>query len=325
MRARRTPVLAAVTAALALVTTTAALPSAPTAAAAPAATERHSAQRVLETYAADTWKSFEAMAVPATGLPADNIGGDLDPATRSGFTSPTNIGAYLWSTAAARDTGLIGRREAKARMTQDPRLGRRPRAPRRQRHVLQLVRPGHRRQAAHLPRVRRDDQAVPLLGRQRVAGHRAAAHRPRRAVAGQEGRPDPRGHGLRLLLQRAGERARRPDPRRLLGRGPARGRRRQGRLLRRRRRVVHRPPLRRVQHRAPDRVVPRHRRRPDPGPPLLRHLPDLPQRHLRLVLDRDQGGRLLGRAPRASASSRARCPTAACRSCRPGAAACSRR
>ena len=48
---------------------------------------------------------MDAMTVGATGLPADNIGGDLDPATRSEYTSPTNIGAYLWSTAAARDTG----------------------------------------------------------------------------------------------------------------------------------------------------------------------------------------------------------------------------
>lgn len=113
MRARRAPVLAALTAALTLIATSAAV------APAPAAPERRpdSNHRVLEKYAADTWKSFEAMTVPATGLPADNIAGDLDPSTRSGFTSPTNIGAYLWSTAAARDTGLIGRREAKQRMT----------------------------------------------------------------------------------------------------------------------------------------------------------------------------------------------------------------
>ena len=67
---------------------------------------------VLKKYLEDTWKSFEAMAVPGTGLPADNIGGDLTAGSRSGFTSPTNMGAYLWSTVAARDTGLIGKREA---------------------------------------------------------------------------------------------------------------------------------------------------------------------------------------------------------------------
>ena len=73
---------------------------------------------MLTRYLKDTWKSFEAMAVPGTGLPADNIGGDLTPASRSGFTSPTNMGAYLWSTVAARDTGLIGKREAFGRMAQ---------------------------------------------------------------------------------------------------------------------------------------------------------------------------------------------------------------
>lgn len=72
--------------------------------------------RVLREYAADTWESFVAMVDPATGLPADNIEGDLDPATRSGYTSPTNIGAYLWSTVVARDLRLISRAEAKQRM-----------------------------------------------------------------------------------------------------------------------------------------------------------------------------------------------------------------
>lgn len=117
MRARRTPVLAAVTAAVALTVTTAGTTAA-IPAVSPASSERHhdSDRRVLERYAADTWKSFEAMAVPATGLPADNIAGNLDPSTRSGFTSPTNIGAYLWSTAAARDTGLISKGEARSRM-----------------------------------------------------------------------------------------------------------------------------------------------------------------------------------------------------------------
>ncbi|WP_199421759.1 glucoamylase family protein [Actinotalea solisilvae] len=72
----------------------------------------------LYEYAADTWASFEAMAHPDTGLPADNVAGDLDPASRSGYTSPTNIGAYLWSTVVARELGLIDRREARDRLTQ---------------------------------------------------------------------------------------------------------------------------------------------------------------------------------------------------------------
>jgi len=69
-------------------------------------------------YATDTWASFEAMVDPGTGLPADNISGDLDPASRSGYTSPTNIGAYLWSTVVARDLRLISRTEAYQRMGQ---------------------------------------------------------------------------------------------------------------------------------------------------------------------------------------------------------------
>jgi hypothetical protein len=70
----------------------------------------------LKEYAADTWRSFDAMTVERTGLPDDNIGGDLDPASRGGYTSPTNIGAYLWSTVTARDVGLISSREARQRM-----------------------------------------------------------------------------------------------------------------------------------------------------------------------------------------------------------------
>jgi putative glucoamylase/uncharacterized protein DUF3131 len=64
----------------------------------------------------DTWRSFTAMTVPATGLPADNIGGALDPATRARYTSPTNIGAYLWSAVAAEDLGVISRRELVSRV-----------------------------------------------------------------------------------------------------------------------------------------------------------------------------------------------------------------
>jgi hypothetical protein len=62
-------------------------------------------------WAADTWRSMAAMVVPATGLPSDNIGGQLDPASRAGYTSPTNIASYLWSAIAARRLGVIGERE----------------------------------------------------------------------------------------------------------------------------------------------------------------------------------------------------------------------
>ncbi|HYH35682.1 MAG TPA: DUF3131 domain-containing protein, partial [Nocardioides sp.] len=109
MRVRRT--LAAALTATALVATTGGTATPATAAPDPAAKKG-----VLRTYAADTWRSFEAMLVEETGLPADNIAGNLRGRTRSGFTSPTNIGAYLWSTVAARDIGLIDRREARQRM-----------------------------------------------------------------------------------------------------------------------------------------------------------------------------------------------------------------
>jgi hypothetical protein len=70
----------------------------------------------LDRYAADTWRSVRAMVYDRTGLPADNVGGSLAAKTRAAYTSPTNIGAYLWSTVSARDLGLIGDREAKQRM-----------------------------------------------------------------------------------------------------------------------------------------------------------------------------------------------------------------
>jgi hypothetical protein len=71
----------------------------------------------LRRWAEDTWRSLDAMTDPAVGLPADNIDGDLDPASRSGHTSPTNIGGYLWSTLAARGLGIIDSDDARARLT----------------------------------------------------------------------------------------------------------------------------------------------------------------------------------------------------------------
>ena len=79
----------------------------------PAAAGEHG---TLERYARDTWRSFVLMVEPRTGLPADNIGGSLRPATRSGYTSPTNIGMYLWATVAARDLGFISTGEATERI-----------------------------------------------------------------------------------------------------------------------------------------------------------------------------------------------------------------
>ena len=73
-----------------------------------------SADKTLVGYARDTWTSLDAMTDPTTGLPADNVTGDLS--TPSAYTSPTNIGGYLWSTVAARDLGVISVRDAHRRM-----------------------------------------------------------------------------------------------------------------------------------------------------------------------------------------------------------------
>ena len=73
----------------------------------------HADRQALQRYAADTWHSFDLLVDTRTGLPDDNVTAD---GKRSGYTSPTNIGAYLWSTLGAREVGLIGRREATARM-----------------------------------------------------------------------------------------------------------------------------------------------------------------------------------------------------------------
>ena len=110
--------------------------------AAPAARERISRQ-VIHSWAADTWASLVAMTDENTGLTADNIGASVRRPVRSGYTSPTNIGGYLWSAVVARDLGLISRRECSTgsrRRSHAPGLGPSPT----QRHVLQLVRRGDR-------------------------------------------------------------------------------------------------------------------------------------------------------------------------------------
>ncbi len=70
-------------------------------------------RRVLKQYAADTWKSFVAMVDENTGLASDNVAADR---TRAAYTSPTNIGTYIWSTLAARDLEIISAREARQRI-----------------------------------------------------------------------------------------------------------------------------------------------------------------------------------------------------------------
>jgi hypothetical protein len=75
-----------------------------------------SERAVLRQYAADTWESFVALADTPTGLPADNI--NADTRERSGYTSPTNIGVYIWATLVARDLQLIKPGEARERIGQ---------------------------------------------------------------------------------------------------------------------------------------------------------------------------------------------------------------
>jgi hypothetical protein len=71
---------------------------------------------VVRTWAADTWASLVAMTDPTTGLPADNIPESLAAGDRSGYTSPTNIGGYMWSAVVARELGIISRSECTHRL-----------------------------------------------------------------------------------------------------------------------------------------------------------------------------------------------------------------
>jgi Putative glucoamylase/Protein of unknown function (DUF3131)/RTX calcium-binding nonapeptide repeat (4 copies) len=73
----------------------------------------HAKSDPLQRYADGTWASFVAMTDEHTGLPADFVDKD---GTRSTPTSPTNIGAYLWSAVAAERLGIISHREAVARL-----------------------------------------------------------------------------------------------------------------------------------------------------------------------------------------------------------------
>jgi hypothetical protein len=72
----------------------------------------------INRWARDTWASLVAMTDPGTGLPADNISGPLRSPKRSGYTSPTNIGGYLWSTVIARELGIITAGECRRRLSQ---------------------------------------------------------------------------------------------------------------------------------------------------------------------------------------------------------------
>jgi len=74
--------------------------------------------RTVVGWAKDTWHSLVAMTDAITGLPADNIPASLAAGDRSGYTSPTNIGGYLWSAVVAEELGLIRRAELVRRCQQ---------------------------------------------------------------------------------------------------------------------------------------------------------------------------------------------------------------
>ena len=82
----------------------------------PAAAAPGTAEQTLRGYAVDTWRSMTAMTDPGTGLVADNIHGDLS--HPSAYTSPTNIGGYLWSAVVAEKLGIVSRPQARARVAQ---------------------------------------------------------------------------------------------------------------------------------------------------------------------------------------------------------------
>ena len=79
-----------------------------------AAEQRHA----LEAIARDTWNfyGYNADIDPDTDLPRDNIGFYGAPA-QGNYTSPTNIGLYLWSIVAAQDMHIINRNEALTRLS----------------------------------------------------------------------------------------------------------------------------------------------------------------------------------------------------------------
>ncbi|MBX6313599.1 MAG: DUF3131 domain-containing protein [Isosphaeraceae bacterium] len=74
-------------------------------------------RELLTTYARDTWRSLDALAAVGP-LPADGLYRSDKGWTALGYTSPTNIAAYLWSTLAATDLGLIDREESDQRLRQ---------------------------------------------------------------------------------------------------------------------------------------------------------------------------------------------------------------
>ena len=113
---------------------------------------------------------------PATGLPADNIAGDLDPRTRSAYTSPTNIGALPVVGGRRRATsGIIGKREARRAGSADPgHAGRRSSGTSRPGMFYNWYDPATGAVLTRLARGRQHRLPVPVQCGQRLARRRAA-------------------------------------------------------------------------------------------------------------------------------------------------------
>ena len=260
---------------------------------------------VLKKYTADTWRSMDAMTVGATGLPADNIGGDLDPATRSEYTSPTNIGAYLWTAAAARDDRLIGRAEATRRMaTTIASIGRL------ERHepsgmfynwydpaTLEKLRVWPVDGSTVQPFLSSVDNAWLATGLLLAA--RAAP-----SLADRADRP------ARRWTSASTTRPRAPAARSAAGSGTSRPLAARSPTTTATGARTSTTPATTTARSTPSRGWrrTRDRGRPDPCQALLRHVPHLPGRQLRLVVETKPVGP--GRSPTASRSSRVRCPIA---------------
>jgi len=70
-------------------------------------------EATLMAYAEATWHSFELMTNKKTGLTSDNVSAE---GVTAKYTSPTNIGSYIWSALSARDLGIIKAGEAEKRI-----------------------------------------------------------------------------------------------------------------------------------------------------------------------------------------------------------------
>ena len=239
------------------------------------------------------------------------------PGTRRRRTSAPTCGAR--SPPATSGSSRPPRRRTRiARTLETPRHAR---APRRKRPVLQLVRPGHGREAARLAGRRQHRLPVPLERRQRLARRGADDGRAtpcRRRAREAEAILADMDFGFyydpAAGLIRGG----------VLGRAAARLQRARQLPRPRARRLLHVPPLRRAQHRAADRELHRHRLGPDPAHALLPHVAHVPE-HVRLVV---AGDAARGRDADLPRRRRVRGPLPVPRhaaSSRAGAAACSRR